>query len=64
VYVEPGVSAAFGSYSMNLYAPIAVQRDRQRSVGDIRLTEATGVFQHGPAAFADYLVMFNFAKSF
>ncbi len=64
VYVEPGLSAAVGTYSMNLYAPIAVQRDRQRSVGDMRLTEATGVFQHGPAAFADYLVMFSFAKTF
>lgn len=64
VYVEPGVSAALGTYSMNLYAPIAIQRDRQRSVGDMRLTEATGVFQHGPAAFADYLVMFSLAKTF
>lgn len=64
VYVEPGLSAAVGSYSMNLYAPIAVQRDRQRSVGDMRLTEATSVFQHGPAAFADYLVMFSLAKTF
>lgn len=64
VYVEPGLSAAIGTYSLNLYVPIAVQRDRQRSVGDIQLTEATGVFQHGPAAFADYLVMFSFAKTF
>jgi hypothetical protein len=64
VYVEPGVSAALGTYSLSLYAPIAVQRDRQRSVGDMRLTEATGVFQHGPAAFADYLVMFSLTKIF
>jgi hypothetical protein len=64
ISVEPGVSASFGSVSMNLYAPVAVYRNRTRSVADIRQTAATGAFQHGDAAFADYLVMFNLTKSF
>lgn len=64
VSVEPGVSATLGSVSMNLYVPIAVYRNRTRSVPDIQQTRATGRFQHGDAAFADYLVMFNLTKSF
>lgn len=64
VSVEPGISAQIGSYAMNLTAPYAVYRNRTRSLADRRLTEATGEFRHGDAAFADYLVMFNLSKSF
>lgn len=63
VSVEPGVTASVGSYTMSLYAPYAVYRNRTRSVADRRQTAATGNFQHGDAAFADYLVMFSFSKS-
>ncbi len=63
VSVEPGVTATVGSYTMSLYAPYAVYRNRTRSVADRRQTAATGSFQHGDAAFADYLVMFSFSKS-
>lgn len=64
VSVEPGVSARVGSYTMSLYAPYAVYRNRTRSVADRRQTAATGNFQHGDAAFADYLVMFNLGRFF
>lgn len=64
VSVEPGISAQIGSYAMNLTAPYAVYRNRTRSVADRRWTEATGIFRHGDAAFADYLVLFNLSKSF
>ena len=38
------------------YVPIAIIRDRTQSVPDIRQTELTGVYTHGDAAFADYVV--------
>lgn len=63
VSVEPGITATVGSYTMSLYAPYAVYRNRVRSVADRQQTAATGDFQHGDAAFADYLVMFSFTKS-
>lgn len=62
--VEPGVSAMVGTYSMSLFVPLTVYRNRQRSVADERETAATGQFRHGDAAFADSLVMFNVTRSF
>ena len=62
--IEPGVSATVGSYELSLSAPISAYRNRERSVADRRWTEATGVFRHGDAAFADFLVLLNVAKAF
>jgi hypothetical protein len=64
VSIEPGVSAKFGSWSASLYAPVAFQRNRERSVADARLTESSGIFRHGDAAFADYTVNFSVTKRF
>jgi hypothetical protein len=64
VSVEPGLSARFGAMSANLYAPLAVYRNRQRSVADQRLTETSGIYRHGDAAFADGLVMFSVSRAF
>lgn len=60
VSIEPGVSMMVDSWSFNLYVPVAVYRNRQRSVPDMQ-TSATA---HGDAAFADYLVMFSVTKRF
>jgi hypothetical protein len=62
--VEPGIATHFGGWSANLYAPIAVRRDRERSVPDKQWTAASGVFRAGDAAFADFTVMFSVTKSF
>jgi hypothetical protein len=64
VSIEPGVSAHFGKWSANLFAPVAVRRNRQRSVPDIQWSNATGVFRAGDAAFADYTVMVSFTRQF
>jgi hypothetical protein len=64
VSIEPGVSVMFDSWSMSLYTPVAVYRNRERSVPDLQQSEATGRFVQGDAAFADYLVMFNLTKRF
>jgi hypothetical protein len=64
VSIEPGVSAMFGTWSLSLYTPVAVYRNRERSIPDLEQSVATGRFQHGDAAFADFLVMFNLTKRF
>jgi hypothetical protein len=64
ISIEPGITAMFGATSASLYAPIAVYRNRERSVADRRWTEASGIYRHGDAAFADSLLMFNVARTF
>lgn len=58
VSVEPGIQFARGRDSWSLSAPIAVRRDRTRSISDIR----DG--RHGDAAFADYLITVGYSRSF
>lgn len=60
VSIEPGVSAMYEGWSAALYTPVAVYRNRQRSVPD-RQTSPTA---HGDAAFADFTVIFTLAKGF
>jgi hypothetical protein len=62
VSVEPGVSAQVGKWSLSLYTPVAVYRNRLQSVPDQQLSAATGVYQHGDAAFADYSVISSISK--
>jgi hypothetical protein len=58
ISVEPGVVYSRGKYTLNLSAPIAVERNRRRSVTDIM----DG--RHGDAAFADYVVVVGFSRRF
>lgn len=53
---EPGVT--YNVHKMSLYAfvPIAIVRDRTQSVPDKITTALTGVYTHGDAAFADYVI--------
>lgn len=53
---EPGITYGIKNIAFYAYAPIAIIRDRTQSVPDIRQTEMTGVYTHGDAAFADYVV--------
>jgi hypothetical protein len=53
---EPGITYAIKNVAIYAYVPVALIRDRTQSVPDIRATELTGVYTHGDAAFADYLV--------
>ena len=54
--MEPGINWAFKNVALYAFVPIAIIRDRTQSVPDIRQTELTGVYTHGDAAFADYVV--------
>ncbi|WP_404424291.1 hypothetical protein [Nibricoccus sp. IMCC34717] len=54
--IEPGLSIDRGTWSARLYVPTAITRNRLRSVADEQYTASSGVYRHGDAAFADYLV--------
>ena len=56
VSIEPGLSYQFNRATLYAYVPVAIKRDRTESAGDKLRTQKTGVYAHGDAAFADYLV--------
>jgi len=56
ISLEPGIGYAMKSWSLFGSVPIALYRNRTRSYEDIQRTNETGVFRHGDAAFADYLI--------
>jgi hypothetical protein len=59
VSIEPGLSVAGSKWVFSVYAPVALYRNRLQSVPDQEQTAATGVYQHGDAAFADYSIISN-----
>jgi hypothetical protein len=61
---EPGITYGFKNIALYAYVPIAIMRDRTQSVPDIRQTQMTGVYAHGDAAFADYVVNMGITVSF
>lgn len=56
VSIEPGVSYQFNRAGIYAFVPVALKRDRTQSVADKLRTQKTGVYTHGDAAFADYLI--------
>lgn len=56
IWVEPGVFYTRGKDTWTLSAPIAVERNRRRSVTDIIDN------RHGDAAFADYVLLVGYAR--
>ncbi len=57
--VEPGLSYTRGPHAFSLAVPVAVHRNRQRSVPDRMVPGRVG-----DAAFADYIVMLGYWKKF
>lgn len=55
IYVEPGIAAQFDQHRFTFSLPIAVQRNRVKSVAD----RASG--RHGDAAFADYIFLASYS---
>jgi hypothetical protein len=53
---EPGLTYVFSKVSVYADVPIAIVRDRTQSVPDKITTALTGVYTHGDAAFADYVL--------
>ena len=58
VSIEPGLSWNKGKNSFSVTAPVALIRNRERSVTD----ELTGT--HGDASFADFLIFANYTRRF
>jgi hypothetical protein len=64
VSIEPGLALALRSWTFGLYTPVALYRNRERSVPDVQQSDATGRFSHGDAAFADYVITCSISKRF
>ncbi len=64
VSIEPGISLSRGGWMFNVATPVALYRNREQSVPDKQLSDATGTYRHGDAAFADYLVTATISKRF
>ncbi|HEY4062546.1 MAG TPA: hypothetical protein VGM30_11625 [Puia sp.] len=56
ISAEPGVTYVFPKISLYVFAPVAMVRNRTQSVPDKITTQLTGVYTHGDAAFADYVI--------
>ena len=58
ISVEPGVSYMLGNVTATLNVPVALVRNRTRSLTDIADSTPDNI-RHGDAAFADYLINFG-----
>lgn len=59
ISVEPGIGYQSNNLSLFCSVPVALYRNRTQSYRDKVRTQETGVYRHGDAAFADYLINFN-----
>lgn len=64
ISVEPGLSYMYRHSEWDFSAPIAAIRNRTWSVPDQEKTAATGVYSHGDAAFADFLLSASYRYRF
>ena len=60
VSVEPGISWSYGGHTLGVSAPIALYRNRQRSVPEDEAVPK----RHGDASFADYMILFSYSWVF
>jgi hypothetical protein len=58
ISIEPGVTWSKGRYSVAISAPVALERNREKSVSE--LERGT----HGDAAFADWFLTASFTVRF
>jgi hypothetical protein len=59
ISAEPGLSFSTGPHTISLAVPVALYRNRTRSVSDRRVPG-----RHGDAAFADYIVMLGYWRRY
>ena len=64
VSAEPGIGFFKNNFSVFASFPIALYRNRTQSFEDKVRTEQTGVYTHGDAAFADYLINIGISYRF
>lgn len=64
ISIEPGITYSFKKINLYSYVPVALVRNRTQSYSDRLRTEQTGIYTHGDAAFADYVVNIGAAFRF
>ena len=64
VSFEPGLVWMKGRYNLNVSVPLALYRNRERSLADQKASATSGNDVHGDAAFADYVLTLSFAVRF
>jgi hypothetical protein len=64
ISAEPSVLYSTGNHTFGLNIPIALARNRTQSHLDKERTRVTGQYQHGDAAFADWLLSVSYAYRF
>jgi hypothetical protein len=58
ISIDPGVFYVHGRNTLSLSVPVPLERNRRRSTSDIIDN------RHGDAAFADYLLIVSYSRSF
>lgn len=61
ISIEPSLLFTSGPHTIGLNVPVALYRNRIRSVLDVQRTAELGTRQHGDAAFADWLLSVSYA---
>jgi hypothetical protein len=61
VSAEPSIVYSKGPHIFNINVPVALYRNRIRSVFDVQRSAETNTRQHGDAAFADWLLSVSYA---
>ncbi|HVB02095.1 MAG TPA: hypothetical protein VNE41_00100 [Chitinophagaceae bacterium] len=64
ISVEPGITYNIRKTTLYAFLPVAIVRNRTQSVPDIITTKMTGVYTHGDAAFADYVINVGYSYTF
>jgi hypothetical protein len=62
--IDPGVSYSWKGNSVSLNVPYAIRRVRNQNYADKLASEASGHFENGDAAFADYAILVGFSRRF
>ena len=64
ISIDPGIQLMKGRYAFNVNIPVALIRNRERSLADQQAAALKGSDVHGDAAFADYVVTASFSVRF
>jgi hypothetical protein len=64
IYIEPSLTVAKSKWLFTLSGPVALFRNRERSIPDLQRSKATGDRVHGDAAFADFVILTSLSRQF
>jgi len=64
ISVDPGLTLAHSKWILTFSAPVAVYRNRERSLADKHWSNDTGIYRHGDAAFADFILLASISRQF